>query len=154
MKYRQKLQPMKSWMTALQEYGLPKSGCNSSPQTDEPIFRPDDSTLEDLLPLFQRKLQAAVKPVQIEIVQKLFDICCIGVMPVTADYIQNSICAMERLKLNGKSNVIGGLAQALGMVRPDGSDSRFPIQRMLFGLLEHCVNFFNAKSINMVSTSI
>lgn len=87
MKYRQKLQPMKSWMMALKEFGLPKSGCHSSTQTDEPIIRPEDSTLDDLLPIFQHKLQAAVKPVQIQIVQMLFDICCSGIMPVTVDYV-------------------------------------------------------------------
>ena len=36
-------------------------------------------------------------------------------------------------------------------MRPDGTDSRFPVKRMPMGLLEHMVNFFNASSIQQVS---
>lgn len=42
----------------------------------------------------------------------------------------------------GKSNIIYGLCKGLGTIRPDGSDSYFPMSRMPFGLLHYMIEFF------------
>jgi len=38
----------------------------------------------------------------------------------------------------------------VGTERPDGSDMRMPVDRMPFGMIEHCINFFNADDIHQV----
>ena len=114
MKYWRTLKPMKSLAIYFQECSLPKPGhCHTAVQTDELVV--DSSlTIEDLVVIFQTKLQAAEKSVQIDIVQKLFDCCCCGIIPLTADYIRNSVKAMEHLKMARKPNVIAGVVWAFG----------------------------------------
>ena len=67
------------------------------------------------------------------------------------DFIPLSVMAIEHLKRCGRSNVLYGLAKALGHMRKDGSDSRLPAKRMPMGLIEHIVNFYNADDIKKVS---
>ena len=53
----------------------------------------------------------------------------------------------------GRSNVVYGLAKAIGTERADKSNSRLPAKRMPMGLLEHIVNFYNADSYTKVKFS-
>lgn len=62
---------------------------------------------------------------------------------VPDDFLQFCLCAMKNLEAHGKTNVLYGISKGLGNLRPDGSDSLFPITRMPFGVLEYMVNFFN-----------
>ncbi len=61
------------------------------------------------------------------------------------------LSASQHLQQCGRSNVVYQLARAIGMMRPDGSDSRLPAKRMPMGLIEHMVHFFNAGTYQKVS---
>lgn len=72
---------------------------------------------------------------------------------VSSDFLSVMIHGMKYLNKCGRSNVIRSLVQVLGTMRPDDSDSLMPVKRMPMGLIEHCVNFFNASSISKVCIS-
>ena len=63
---------------------------------------------------------------------------------VETDFLPLSLKAMRQLECSGRSNILYGLAGGLGVTRADGSDSLFPTRKMITGLLEYSVNFFNA----------
>ena len=63
---------------------------------------------------------------------------------VATDFLPLSLNAMRQLESGGRSNLIYGLARGFGVTRADGSDSLFPTKKMITGLLEYSVNFFNA----------
>ena len=69
---------------------------------------------------------------------------------ITSDYLYLSICATMHLNQSGRSNLLYGLAKAMGTMRSDGSDSRLPAKRMPTGLIAHIVAFFNADSYHKV----
>ena len=52
------------------------------------------------------------------------------------DFLSNSISAMCHLNKCGRYNVIYGVAEGIGTMRPDGCDSLIPAKRMPMGLLE------------------
>ena len=58
------------------------------------------------------------------------------------DFLTLALRGMQRLESVGKSNIIYGLCKGLGTIRPDGSDSYFPMSRMPFGLLHYMIEFF------------
>lgn len=60
---------------------------------------------------------------------------------IPADFLQLSLIAVKHLNQCGRSNVVYGVAKAIGAMQPDRSDSRLPSRRMLMGLLEYMVNF-------------
>lgn len=67
------------------------------------------------------------------------------------DFLQLVLQSCQHLQKYGRSNVLDGLARAIGRLRPDGSDSRLPVKRMPMGLIEYnIVNFFNAESYQKV----
>ena len=53
-------------------------------------------------------------------------------MPLPQDFIPLSVMAIEHRRC-GRSNVLYGLAKAVGHMRSDGSDSRLPAKRMPMG---------------------
>ena len=67
-----------------------------------------------------------------------------------SNFIQFVVNGMNHLKQCSRSNVIYLLAKSLGTIRPDGSDSLLPAKRMPMGLIEYCVNFFNANTVQQV----
>ena len=66
-------------------------------------------------------------------------------LQVPDDFLPLSIDAMKNLQSHGKVNVLYSLARGLGLMRPDYSDSCFPVTRMPFGMLEYMVSFFNSN---------
>ena len=56
--------------------------------------------------------------------------------------IAQSLVSMNRVKLEGRSNILVQLARVLGTMRPDGVDSLMPIGRMSVGLIEYTATFF------------
>lgn len=70
---------------------------------------------------------------------------------IRSDFLQFVVNASEHLLQCGRSNVVYGVAKAIGRRRSDGSDSRFPAKRMPMGLLEHMVNFYNSDSYSKVN---
>ena len=67
-----------------------------------------------------------------------------------ADYLSLSITSAINLKEAGRSNMLYSLAKAAGSLRDDGSDTLLPLKRLPTGLIEHCLNFFTATSLNQV----
>lgn len=65
---------------------------------------------------------------------------------VPADFLQLSLIAIRHLNQCGRSNVVYGVAKAIGTMRPDGSDSRLPARRMPMGMLEYMVKFYNSNT--------
>ena len=61
---------------------------------------------------------------------------------------------MNHLERKGKSNIMYKLAYVLGTMREDKTDSRMPVSRMPFGLLEYNINFFAANNVQAVSKNI
>ena len=72
---------------------------------------------------------------------------------IPSDFLRLTISASEHLLMCGRSNVVYGLAKAIGTERADKSNSRLPAKRMPMGLLEHMVNFYNADSYTKVKFS-
>ena len=73
---------------------------------------------------------------------------------IPADFLQLSLIAVRHLNQCGRSNVVYGVAKAIGTMRPDESDSRLPARRMPMGLLEYMVNFFNSNTYLKVDNVI
>lgn len=71
---------------------------------------------------------------------------------VPEDFLQLSLFTMQKLQENGKTNVLYNLAKGLGTMRPDQSDSFFPMTRMPFGMLEYMTAFFTSTSGSNVSS--
>ena len=65
---------------------------------------------------------------------------------IPADFLQLSLIAVKHLNQCGRSNVVYGVAKAIGTMQPDTSDSRLPARRMPMGLLEYMVNFYNSNT--------
>ena len=65
---------------------------------------------------------------------------------IDGDFLELALQASKHLQECGRSNVLCGLARAIGTLRLDGSDSRLLAKRMPMGLLEHTANFFNSDS--------
>lgn len=63
---------------------------------------------------------------------------------VSTDFLPLSLNAMKQLSPCGRSNIVYGLAKGLGTKRADGTDSLFPSNKVITGLFEYCVQFFNA----------
>lgn len=89
---------------------------------------------------------------QCEVVSKLFSEYAFAsrTISVPDDFPRLSVNTMAHLKQSGHSNVLYNLAKGIGMLREDGSDSRFPTKRMPMGLLEHSANFFVADQMRKV----
>jgi len=67
-----------------------------------------------------------------------------------SNFIEFAVEGMNHLKECNRSNAIYLLAKSLGTLRPDGSDSLLPARRMPMGLIEYCVNFFSATTVQQV----
>ena len=65
---------------------------------------------------------------------------------IDGDFLELALQASKHLQECGRSNVLCGLARAIGTLHLDGSDSRLPAKRMPMGLLEYRANFFNSDS--------
>lgn len=69
---------------------------------------------------------------------------------IDPDFLQLCFSASRYLKQCNRTNVVYGIAKAIGRMQLDGSDSRLPAKKMPMGLLEQMVNFFNADSYSEV----
>ena len=65
--------------------------------------------------------------------------------------MDNAASAMLRLSEGGRTNVLYNLAKGIGTLRPDQSDSRFPIKQMPLGLVEYIAQFFAADNLQQVN---
>lgn len=74
-------------------------------------------------------------------------------LTVPNDFLDNAASAMQRLSDGGRTNVLYNLAKGMGTLRPDQSDSRFPIKQMPLGLVEYIAQFFAADNLQQVNTT-
>ena len=65
------------------------------------------------------------------------------------NFVQTSLAA-KRLEANGKSNLVYKYCKVLAFDRPDKSGPSIPINRMPFGLLENCIEFFTCTNVMQV----
>ena len=86
------------------------------------------------------------------VLSKLFTSVCktARVVEIPSDFLELAVDGMKHLQECNCTNVIYYFARVLGIMRNDGSDSLLPAKRMPMGLIEYCVNFFNAQHINQV----
>ena len=117
------------------------TGINTDPMTKEFSF-----------PTFTEHFEQLPGYDQGEAFALFFVIACKsrGINPVPHRYIRNSLSAMSYLQSRKKCNILDGTAYVFGNLKADKSDSRFPTNRMPFGLLEHCINFYSANSSSEV----
>ena len=71
-------------------------------------------------------------------------------LKVPCDFLVLASSAMVRLAEKHRSNILYNLVKGISTMRRDGSDSRFPTQRMPFGLVEYSASFFIADDLNQV----
>ena len=71
---------------------------------------------------------------------------------VPKDFLELFLHASLHLKACNRTNVVYGLAKAVGILREDGTDSLMPARRMPMGLVEYLVNFFTANNLSKVHT--
>jgi hypothetical protein len=72
---------------------------------------------------------------------------------VPEDFGSLLLQAIEYLHKNGRSNIFYHLAKGIGTMRDDGSDSRLPVKRMPFGLVEYVARFFSSDNFQQVGFS-
>ena len=66
---------------------------------------------------------------------------------IPEDFLTLFLKASQHLKSCHRSNIVYGLAKALGTMRSDKSDSRLPAKRMPTRLLKYTIKFFNADNV-------
>lgn len=66
---------------------------------------------------------------------------------VPSTFLELSLKAMAQLKKSRRSNILFALANGLGTVRDDLTDSLIPTSRMPMGLLEHVINFYQSSKV-------
>ena len=133
----------------------------SSPPTST-VPSSGEEQLSDLSPLHVEtldthesivdRIQTFPASQQLELLSRLFQSLALQQhgLYVPSDYLTLSLQGMQHLISCGRENVLYNLAQGLGTVREDASDSRFPAQRMPMGLLQYMVDFYNADSYREV----
>ena len=154
-KFRRKIKPLGSLSAALQHFELPLPGfLHKCAQTEQPSccvagINTDPSSIQVSLMLFQKQFEQLPVGEQVTVIESLFAITrkAANIKPTPTGFVTDSISVMQHLQENQKTNVLAGTAYVLGSMRPDHSDSLLPIQRMPFGLIEHCINFYSAKSL-------
>ena len=75
-----------------------------------------------------------------------------GITSNPKTFVQLFLDAMKRLDDNNKVNLVLTFCQGLALDRPDKSGPLIPIQRMPFGLLQHCIEFFTSTNVMQVTT--
>ena len=58
-------------------------------------------------------------------------------LSVPNDFWHLAANAMLQLANNGRTNILYNLAKAIGTLRQDKEDTRFPVKRMPMGLMEY-----------------
>ena len=119
---------------ALEAYQLPRLGlhsmacqaeisvakyCDATTMTDgtSSLSVTSASQTESLMTSFYYEFECMSTREQVSCVQRLFDqICCKLAIPTPKGFIHSAVTSMEHLHKRRKSNVIAGLASALGVV--------------------------------------
>ena len=60
---------------------------------------------------------------------------------VPDDFLCHAAAAIVQLHQGGRTNVLYNLAKGMGTLRPDKTDSRFPIKQMPMSLVEYVAEF-------------
>ena len=118
-----------------------------------PSIPKEQSKIEHVLSVCWLSLKSLPAPEQLKVLSTLFDMFLQSstTLHKAPNFIEYSVKGMYHLVDCSRSNIIYLLTKSLGTLRPDKSDSVFPAKRMPMGLIEHCINFFNAPTIQQVS---
>lgn len=65
-------------------------------------------------------------------------------------FVQLSLAAMKRLETNNKVNLVIKFCQMLANDRPDKSGPLIPLNRMPFGLMQYCIEFFTCTNVMQI----
>ena len=116
-------------------------GQASLPETLQGIYSPKSVQFTDTLLSSFTRLSCEE---QMSLLRQLFSYHCATAhdIDVPEDYLHLSVCAVKNFTAQGKSNVLYNLAKGFGMMRPDQSDTCFPMKRMPFGMVEYMANFY------------
>lgn len=88
---------------------------------------------------------------QLEVILDLFRSYALSQgVTVQRDFLKLFLDASLHLRKCNRTNVVYGMAKAVGTLRQNGNDSLLPAKRMLMGLVEHLVNFFTADNLSKV----
>ena len=82
---------------------------------------------------------------QAKVVSELGQSLAPSSVTVLQEFIGQPLSAMQRLQA-GRSNVLAGLAKALGTMREDGTNSRMPV-----GLIEYARSFFGSDTMTKIN---
>ena len=74
-----------------------------------------------------------------------------GLTSTVLGFVRLSLEAMRRLELNDKVNLVIKFCQGFANERPDKSGPLIPLHRMLFGLLQYCIEFFTCTNVMQVT---
>ena len=66
-------------------------------------------------------------------------------------FVQLSLAAMKRLETSSKVNLVIKFCQMLANDRPDNSGPLISLNRMPFGLLQYCIEFFTCTNVMQLS---
>ena len=153
LKVRRRFKPLGSIDDALRHYKLPPPGfqygfTQTEQVTCDKAVNTHPVTLDFLIASLTHQFEQLIMQDQIEILELFFSSACkcYGMKILPHGYIKNSLSAMHFLQTRERSNILEGVAKVFGNMREDRSDSLFPTKRMPFGLFEHAINFYNAKS--------
>lgn len=136
-----------------QQHEAPRYTCEVGTQTGEMVGAIFPITPSNTLNKLSQMIMLLPDEAQLETLSQLFSYFASHKhnVRIGADFLELVVNASEHLHQCGRSNVVYGVAKAIGRKRPDGSDSRLPAKRMPMGLLEHMVNFYNADSYPKVN---
>ena len=109
-----------------------------------------DFSREDITSQMMTLLSTLPESQQPDVVCELMQYLAPSSVTVPHDFIGQSLVSMQRLQQAGRSNVLAGLAKALGTMRSNDCDSLMPISRMPVGLIEYAVDFFTSKKVYTV----
>ena len=116
-----------------------------------PILHYRDSSTQthtissDVLEQTKTLLATLPKEEQVATVGKLMQYIAQPDVLVSPDFIEHALVGMKNLTVAGRSNILAGLAKALGTKKADGS-SRMCLSQMPVGLLEYAASFFSSDS--------
>ncbi|XP_065917202.1 uncharacterized protein [Dysidea avara] len=90
---------------------------------------------------------------RLPLLSELFSLCVsmLFKLSVPDDFLCLAASAMVQLSSGGHTNVLYNLAKGMGTLRPDKSEPRFPINKMLMGLVEYTALFFAFDNLQQIS---
>ena len=113
-----------------------------------------DSCASDATSKLKHLLASLPHSDQVTAVGELVQTLAPSGVKIPLEFIAHSLTCMKNLQLAGRSNILSGLAKAIGTMRPDGSDTLMPVSHMPVGLIEYAISFFTSDSMYQVRRTV